>query len=103
MPHLRTQASTAPAEAAIYRKLRGDTVPYPNGVVPDGAAVVPELAPTSQRIPTLYDLIMANTQGGRTRTLLEWRTLLARGGFSLAHVYPLRASTGQAVLEATIM
>jgi hypothetical protein len=55
--------------------------------------------PTSQGIPTMYDLVMGSLHGGRTRTVEEWRALFTTGGFKLVSIYPLRASTGQAVLE----
>ncbi|KAJ3805697.1 O-methyltransferase-domain-containing protein [Lentinula lateritia] len=55
----------------------------------------------SQRAATFYDLVMASLHGGKNRTLEDWRKLLAQGGFHLEKIYPLRASTGQAVIEAT--
>ncbi|KAE9386662.1 S-adenosyl-L-methionine-dependent methyltransferase [Gymnopus androsaceus JB14] len=55
----------------------------------------------SQRGATLYDLVMASLHGGKNRTLEEWSRLLVLGGFRLESVFPLRASTGQAVIEAT--
>jgi len=58
-----------------------------------------QLPSTSQGIPTMYDLVMGSLHGGRTRTVEEWRSLFTKGGFKLANIYPLRASTGQAVLE----
>jgi hypothetical protein len=54
---------------------------------------------SSQRVPTMYDLVMAALHGGRTRTVEEWRSLFTKGGLKLVNIYPLRASTGQAVLE----
>ena len=54
----------------------------------------------SQRVPTMYDLVMASLHRGRTRTVEEWRSLFTMGGMKLVNIYPLRASTGQAVLEA---
>ena len=54
---------------------------------------------SSQRIPTMYDLVMAALHGGRARTVEEWRSLFTKGGLKLVNIYPLRASTGQAVLE----
>ncbi|KAF9059066.1 S-adenosyl-L-methionine-dependent methyltransferase [Rhodocollybia butyracea] len=61
---------------------------------------IPASDPGSQRAATFYDLIMASLHGGRNRTLEEWRELLLEGGFLLIKIYPLRASTGQAVIEA---
>lgn len=54
---------------------------------------------SSQNVPTMYDLVMAALHGGRTRTVEEWRSLFTNGGFKLVNIHPLRASTGQAVLE----
>lgn len=47
----------------------------------------------------MYDVVMAALHGGRARTVEEWRSLFMKGGLKLANIYPLRASTGQAVLE----
>ncbi|KAJ7675900.1 O-methyltransferase-domain-containing protein [Mycena polygramma] len=79
-PQLLTQASTAEAEHAIYEKLRMD-----------GAQ--------SLTIPTMYDLVMVALHGGRARLFPEWKTLLGRNGFNISAAYPLRASTGQFVIE----
>ena len=62
-----------------------------------------ELPISSQGIPTMYDLVMGSLHGGKNRTIDEWKELLEEGGFKLVKVWPLRASTGQAVLEATIV
>ena len=54
---------------------------------------------SSQKVPTMYDLVMAALPGGRARTVEEWRSLFAMAGLKLVNIHPLRASTGQAVLE----
>ncbi|KAF8155549.1 S-adenosyl-L-methionine-dependent methyltransferase [Crassisporium funariophilum] len=94
-PHFRTEATTEAGEAEIYRKMLTGIQHGADAEKTDGG-----IATTSQGIPTMYDLIMGSLHGGRTRTLEEWRSVLSRGGFKLLKVYPLRASTGQAVLEA---
>ncbi|KAF5370528.1 hypothetical protein D9757_010145 [Collybiopsis confluens] len=58
------------------------------------------LSGSSQRAATMYDLVMASLHGGKNRTLEEWENLLQRADFRLEKIYPLRASTGQAVMEA---
>ncbi|KAJ3745855.1 S-adenosyl-L-methionine-dependent methyltransferase [Lentinula detonsa] len=62
---------------------------------------VPHGGTGSQRAATFYDLVMASLHGGKNRTLEDWRKLLEQGGFKLEKIYPLRASTGQAVIEAS--
>ncbi|KAF9000064.1 O-methyltransferase-domain-containing protein [Cyathus striatus] len=88
-PHLRTEAEDEKGESEIYHNLRRN--PTETGV---GVPV------NSQGVPTMYDLVMGSLHGGRARTLMEWKGLLKRGGFRLNGVFPLRASMGQAVLEA---
>jgi len=84
-------------EAADIR----DSGVYKGFQISQDSNVVEGVVPTSsQGIPTMYDLVMGSLHGGRTRMLEEWRKLLLDGGFRLSKVYPLRASTGQAILEA---
>lgn len=95
LPHLRTEAPTVAGEAEIYQQLRtaGGTSDDRTG----SAGVVPA---SSQGLPTMYDLFMGSLHGGKTRTLDEWKALLSHAQFRITKVYPLRASTGQALLEA---
>jgi hypothetical protein len=79
-PQLLTQASTAEAEQDIYKKLREGGV-------------------QSQVAPTFYDLGMIALHGGRARLFPEWKALLEKTGFSISAVYPMRASTGQFVVD----
>ncbi|KAF9468250.1 O-methyltransferase-domain-containing protein [Collybia nuda] len=96
IPHLRIESSTAAGESEIYQKLRaGVKLSGENGS--DGDA---EIVSSSQRITTTYDLYMGGFFAAKARTLDEWRTLLLQGGFRLTRLYPLRASTGQAIMEA---
>jgi len=89
-PHFRIEATDI-RESEIYKGIQtSEGSDVAEGVVP----------PSSQGVPTLYDMIMGSLHGGRTRMLEEWRKVLQDGGFSLSKVYPLRASTGQAILEA---
>ncbi|PPQ73123.1 hypothetical protein CVT24_009462 [Panaeolus cyanescens] len=57
----------------------------------------------SQIAPGIYDMIMATLFGAKTRTLEQWKGLLSQAGYSLVSISPLRASSGQAVLEAVIV
>lgn len=84
-PHFCTEARTEEGEAEIYRSL---------GESERKAAF------SSQGVPTGYDLIMSITHGSKTRLYEEWTSLFTRAGFKITGTYPLRASTGQAVLEA---
>ena len=44
----------------------------------------------SQKVPTMYDLVMASLPGGRTRTVEEWRSLFTKGGLKSTHLeHPL--------------
>ncbi|KAJ6526069.1 O-methyltransferase-domain-containing protein [Mycena capillaripes] len=79
-PQLLTQASTAEAEQDLQQKLR------------EGGA-------QSLAIPTMYDLVMVALHGGRGRLFPEWKTLLEKTGFTISAVYPMRASTGQFVVD----
>ncbi|KAJ7715657.1 O-methyltransferase-domain-containing protein [Mycena maculata] len=79
-PQLLTQASTAEAEQEIHKKLR------------EGGA-------QSLTIPTMYDLAMVALHGGRERLFPEWRALLEKTGFNVSAVYPMRASTGQFIVD----
>ncbi len=79
------EAQTEEGEAEIYRSLGKDER---------------QAAFSSQSVPTEYDLIMSITHGSKTRLCEEWTCLFTRAGFRITGIYPLRASTGQAVLEA---
>lgn len=87
-PHFRTEAETPEGEEEIYRSWRGETQ--------RGTAF------GSQGVPTQYDLLMSITHGSKTRLYEEWVNLFEKAGFRLSGVYPLRASTGQAVLEGVL-
>ncbi|KAF8992722.1 O-methyltransferase-domain-containing protein [Cyathus striatus] len=88
-PHLQTEAEDEKGELEIYQNLRRTET-----------ECVDRIPLNSQGVPTMYDLIMGSLHGGKARMLMEWKVLLERGGFRLAGVFPLRASMGQAVLEA---
>ncbi|KAJ7246432.1 O-methyltransferase-domain-containing protein [Mycena rebaudengoi] len=79
-PQLLTQAPTPEAEQGIHKKLR------------EGGA-------QSLAVPTMYDLLMTALHGGRERLFPEWKALLEKTGFSISAVYPMRASTGQFVVD----
>ncbi|KAJ7449418.1 O-methyltransferase-domain-containing protein [Mycena galericulata] len=79
-PQLLTQASTVEAEQDIHKKDR------------EGGA-------QNLTIPTMYDLSMAALHGGRGRLFPEWQALLNKTGFNIGAVYPMRASTGQFVVD----
>lgn len=81
-PQLITQGSTLKAEQDLYKELREGRV-----------------RPQSLTIPTMYDLVMAALHGGRGRLFPEWKSLLEKAGFSITAVYPMRASTGQFVVD----
>ncbi|KAF9064545.1 O-methyltransferase-domain-containing protein [Rhodocollybia butyracea] len=74
--------------------------------------VVPQLQEESKQYPknmntclqasaTMYDLTMALLVGGKNRTFEEWSHLLEQASFHLDNIFCLRASTGQAIIEAT--
>ncbi|KAJ7265388.1 O-methyltransferase-domain-containing protein [Mycena haematopus] len=83
-PQLLTQASTPEAEEDIHKKLRA-------------------CGAQSLAIPTMYDLGMIALHGGRARLFPEWKMLLEKTGFSIDAVYPMRASTGQFVVDCVPM
>ncbi|KXN85888.1 Sterigmatocystin 8-O-methyltransferase [Leucoagaricus sp. SymC.cos] len=85
-PYLKTEAQTEEGEAEIYRPLLHEAKC--------------DSVFTSQSVPTAYDLLMCITHGSKTRLCDEWIRLFSEAGFKVSRIFPLRASTGQAVLEA---
>lgn len=84
-PHFRMEARSEEGEVEICHSLGENER---------------QAAFSSQSVPTEYDLIMSITHGSKTRLCEEWTCLFTRAGFKISGIYPLRASTGQAVLEA---
>ncbi|KAJ7195639.1 O-methyltransferase-domain-containing protein [Mycena pura] len=78
-----------PAHAAAEHQPDSDGTTLRDGAAPAQSLVV----------PTMYDLIMAALHGGRERLFPEWTALLETAGFSVGAIYPMRASTGQFVVE----
>ncbi|PPQ71483.1 hypothetical protein CVT24_011977 [Panaeolus cyanescens] len=88
-PFFPTEGNTSEDEKKIYDTIRKSA--KANGGV------------RSQSLPGVYDMIMAAMFVTKTRTLEEWNGLLGQAGFSLTSVTPLRASSGQVVIEAGIL
>ncbi|PPR01329.1 hypothetical protein CVT24_006331 [Panaeolus cyanescens] len=94
-PFFPTEATTPEGEQEIHNNMRASW----EGVGTIHGVHVP---PRSQVVPAQYDMVMATMFGAKTRRLEEWISLLEESGFSLLSLSPLRASSGQTVIEAVV-
>ncbi|KAF9043345.1 S-adenosyl-L-methionine-dependent methyltransferase [Panaeolus papilionaceus] len=58
--------------------------------------------PSSQAVSAVFDMLMATMFATKTRTQEQWTELLARAGYEVVSVTPVRASSGHVVIDARI-